>query len=398
MIQSLKGYLLILDINKIIDLETRKIIDLLLNNNADVYLVGGAVRDYYLNYPINDLDFEIYNLDFETLKYLLKDYNYYANDTFKTIKLANIELALPRVEEKVGLNYLDYQLTFTNVSVKQAIKRRDFTINTLMYNLKETKLYDFCDGRYDLENKLLKAVDYQKFNEDSIRVLRLLKYQSKLAFKIDQTTYCLAKEMACNLWYQPHEMCASLFSTIINSKHFDLILFFDLLDNFFNVTALKNNISTSIHHPEKSLYNHLIGVLKCLFLHQINNKRDYEILFWSLFFHDYGKLDDNNNHCLASLKYFEKYQPYLLQRHKDISMVRRLINDHMVIREYSEQNDKVKMTELKKEYGNQFYLLEIIGTCDYAGRVLDFNEVEYQKRIKWYNSNILSKYKEVDNG
>ncbi|MDH6603218.1 tRNA nucleotidyltransferase (CCA-adding enzyme) [Bacilli bacterium PM5-9] len=392
MIQSLKGYLLIQDINKIIDLNNKKIIEKMISNGAIVYIVGGAIRDYYLNYSINDLDLEVYNISFDQLKELFKEEKTYINETFKTIKLNNIEIALPRFETKVGLNYTDYQLTFNNIEPKQAIMRRDFTINSLMYNLNENKLYDFCNGVNDLDNNLLKAVNYDKFKEDSIRALRLLKYQSKLNLEIDDRTFKSASEISSDLWKQPEMMVASLFKNIINNKYFKIELLFDVLNDFFEVERLKNNISTSKHHPEKSLYNHIVGTIKCLFLLEIDNKNDFEILFWTLFFHDYGKLDVNHTHNLVSIEYFNKYKDYVVTKRKHQDMIKKLIEDHMCIREYAQNNDEIKMKHLKNKYRNQFHLLTIVGMCDYGGRVLDFNEEKLKERMQEYHEVVIKKY------
>ena len=397
MIRYLKGCSLIQDINRILDNKTQKLISLLINNQAKVYLVGGAVRDYYLKQPIHDLDFEVYNLTFEKLKELIVDDSSYLNETFKTIKNNKIEFSLPRIEQKTGLNYSDYQLSFTNVMPKDAVLRRDFTINTLMYNLNENKLYDFCGGITDLNKCLLKAVDYQHFSEDSIRVLRMLKYQSKYDLKIDSQTYKLAKSVSQELWQQPQYLVSNLFSEIIKQPFFNLELFFDVLTDFLLIEQLKSNITNNRHHPEKSLYQHILGALKSLQLYNIKDKKIYELLFWALFFHDFGKLTGSRAHSERSVAYFEKYQGFILKRKKDIEQVRSLIADHMLIRKYSETNDQEKMRALQKKYGNQFYLLEIVGTCDYAGRMVTFTKEEAEKRIVKYQKQVLAKYWEVNN-
>lgn len=398
MIQFLKGYSIINKINNHIDVETKIIIDRLIAREAKVYLVGGAIRDYLLNYPINDFDLEVYNIDFDSLVNLFIDYDIYVNKEFKSIKLKNIEIALPRVELKVGLSYLDYQLSFIDIGPKQASARRDFTINSMMYCFNTNELLDFNNGQKDLTNKILRANNYDSFNDDATRVLRLLKYQSRYDFIIDSKTHLLAQEMNINIFDQPEQIVAQYFTEIIFAKHFDIEVFLNVLNDFFLVDDLKSCISQSVYHPEKSLYNHVVGVITSLKQYNITTKRDYLILFWSLLFHDYGKIINNKNHAQAGVDTFEKYEKYLVLRAKDRIMIKKLIKNHMLIREYAQLNDDFLMKQLSAEFSNQFYLLKIVGTCDYAGRVVDNDIEQIKMRISWYQNNILIKYKEVSNG
>ncbi|MEG0686395.1 MAG: hypothetical protein RR425_03850, partial [Erysipelotrichales bacterium] len=306
------------------------------------------------------------------------------------------EIALPRLERKVGLNYLDYELYFDDgISLKEASKRRDLSINALMYDFKNDKIIDYYNGLEDLKNSTLKAVDYDSFEGDATRLLRLIELKFRLNFDIDYKTWQLKDRMDIHILEQPSLVVAQYFNKIIIADNFDIELFLEGFYNLFEVDRYKNYISKSQYHPEKSLYNHLVGVIKCLQLLKVDNKRDFKILFWALFFHDYGKLACLGDHELYSIELYETFKDHLITKSKHQDLVRELIRDHMVIREYAQKEDTLNMKRLMNKYKNQFYLLEIVGKCDYGGRVLDYNHDEYYKRMSWFENNILNKYKEL---
>ncbi len=366
---------LIIDIEKIINDDVKKIVTKLIKANGLVYLVGGALRDAYYNLEVNDYDLEVYNLSFDELKILLVDDIEYINEKFRTFKLNNIEIALPRLEEKVGHNYQDYQLTFNDISPKQAILRRDFTINTLMYNFNNQTIEDYLNAFDDLENKILRLVSIEHFSEDSIRCLRLLKYHSKLDLKIDDETFMQAKEMAKYLKYQPHDLVIRLFKEIISFNYLNLNCFFEILYDFFNFKD-DTYIKTS---------------LNCLktFKQQLN-VRDYHILFIILLFFKTNNV--TNEESSYKVEHFLKFQPFLINKQKDINLITNLLSDYHLIEAYK---DDLKAREsLKKKYQNNFNLLKIIAQIDYASKLIKLEIIDYEKRLIWFESNVLIKYME----
>lgn len=379
---------------KINDCFVQNIVDLLIKNDVKVMVVGGAIRNFLMNKKIKDYDLEVYDITFEKLKALLANQkDIYINDRFQTIKIKNLEIGMPRVETKLGSSYDDYEIDIIlDHDYEKSAQRRDFTINALMYDVGEDILYDFYYGLEDIKANTLRYIDEKIYVEDSIRVLRLLKYQAVYNLCIEDKTLQASKMMAADLNKQPHEMVAKLFSEMVVADYFDIEIFLEVLHDYFKVDQLKSLISTSKYHPEGSLYNHLVGTIMCLSLIPPLEDKVYVVLFWALFFHDYGKLYGNDNHANKSLEIFEGFEPFVLLRVKDQKLVRSLIADHMLIREYAEANNYELMKGLKDKYGNQFYLLEIIGTCDYSGRVWPFDKDEFVKRMVYFQKNIVEKY------
>ncbi len=174
------------------------IFDKLKENDARLYLVGGYVRDNLLGLKSKDLDIEVFNISLNELEKITKGIK---NEKFGivTLKEYNLDLAIPREEIKVGNSYNDFLIKLNpNLELKKAAKRRDFSINAIMYDIYNDKLIDNYNGIEDLNNKTIKHIS-EKFSEDPLRVLRAIRFSTNLNFKIDTKTLNLCYKMLNDL-------------------------------------------------------------------------------------------------------------------------------------------------------------------------------------------------------
>ncbi|MCT7647072.1 tRNA nucleotidyltransferase/poly(A) polymerase family protein [Aliarcobacter butzleri] len=166
-------------------------------------LVGGCVRDSFLNKKIKDYDVEIFN--FDSLKILEKSLKKFGNvnlvgKSFGVLTLKideyDFDFSLPRIEKKVGNSHTDFEVsTNANLSFKEAAIRRDFTINAIGYDYFKNEILDPFGGMNDLKNKIIKHIDDKTFVEDSLRVYRSVQFASRFEFKIDEDTKILCKKI-----------------------------------------------------------------------------------------------------------------------------------------------------------------------------------------------------------
>lgn len=370
-----------------------EIFSILSNSEYSYCIVGGAVRDYMWQQSFDDIDIEVYTKDFSAVCRLFTEYDCYINEKFYTIKIGNIiEIGLARTEDKVGIGYNEYIINLIGTSnYRLATIRRDFTINSLLYDYDNDEIIDIFNGIADINSKTIRCIDEIRFIDDPIRTLRFLKYLFKFNLSYDLRTYQLAKQMSYNLFDQPSIKVASLLKQIVLAPYFDIEIFIDILEPFFKTANYHTYISNSYYHPEGILYNHLVGVIKCLDLFDISTK-DYLTLFWSLFFHDYGKLIGKSNHESLSVIFYQKYANYVTINKKQSILIADIIKDHMIFRKYALIDNIMGINLLKKKYNNQLYLLEIVATCDYAGRVKDFNIIEIEERKQYFEKNVVIKY------
>ncbi len=173
----------------------------ILNSYGEAYVVGGCVRDSLLNLTPNDWDITTDRTP-EEIKEIFKDYKIINKNGEKhgtiTIffKRRQIEITTYR-EDK---NYLDgrhpSEVTFTR-TLKNDLARRDFTINAMAYNEK-IGLVDLFGGITDLKNKLIKTVGdpYKRFSEDYLRIIRGLRFVSKLGFNMEEYTLKASLDLA----------------------------------------------------------------------------------------------------------------------------------------------------------------------------------------------------------
>ncbi|AXP08656.1 CCA tRNA nucleotidyltransferase [Campylobacter hepaticus] len=172
------------------------IADFLKSYTTRAYLVGGSVRDLFLGLKLYDYDIEIYDIkpsDFEKIMQKLGAQGF--GKSFFVYKFKNYDLALARTENKIAYGHTGFKVDICN-DEKIGAKRRDFTINSMMINLFNNDFLDFYGGLKDLKNGLLRHIDDQSFQEDSLRILRAVVFASKFNFKITQESFNLMQNMS----------------------------------------------------------------------------------------------------------------------------------------------------------------------------------------------------------
>ena len=151
------------------------------------YIIGGFPRDRYLGINTNDIDI-CTNMKPDELKknfVVIESFDKYGSVRVK-YKNYIFEVTTFRKDGE----YVDFRRP-TSVefidSLEEDLKRRDFTINTLCIN-KAGEYVDLIGARKDIDNKIIKVIGNveKKLKEDPIRIIRALRFSSKLNFKIDE--------------------------------------------------------------------------------------------------------------------------------------------------------------------------------------------------------------------
>lgn len=165
-------------------------------------IVGGLVRDALLGKANKDFDFEVYGLEVERVEKVLARLGRVnlagrAFGVWKvTLEGVDFDVSLPRRESKVGAGHKGFVVTGDPfMSVREAARRRDLTINSMAWDPLTGELHDPFGGRADLERGILRATDPTKFGEDPLRVYRLAQFAARFGFSVDPVTLELARSL-----------------------------------------------------------------------------------------------------------------------------------------------------------------------------------------------------------
>ncbi len=160
-------------------------------------LVGGCVRDTLMGRQPKDWDLEVYQLDAERLRGILDQFGPVSvvGEAFTVYKLGrHFDVCIPRRERKSGRGHKAFVIEGDpGMSVADAARRRDFTINAILQDPLTGELIDPFQGRRDIERRILRAVSAETFAEDSLRVLRAAQFASRFQFDIDPGTVELCR-------------------------------------------------------------------------------------------------------------------------------------------------------------------------------------------------------------
>ena len=158
---------------------------------ARALVVGGWVRDRLLGKDSKDLDLEIFGIPGPDLADFLAPFGRIeaVGQSFPVYKVEDIDVALPRRESKAGRGHKAFKVDGDPMmTVAEAARRRDFTINAIAWDPLTDEYLDPCRGRDDLEAAILRAVDLQTFGDDSLRVLRALQFAARFELQLDEAT------------------------------------------------------------------------------------------------------------------------------------------------------------------------------------------------------------------
>ena len=167
--------------NEIID-----VLDKILENGFEAYLVGGFVRDFLLHRNTNDFDIATNALPSDLVKIFGPSYKTIQYGCYNMrLKNYNLDITTYRKEEAYeGRN--PSKIVYTNNLILDA-GRRDFTMNALYMN-RNGEIIDLYDGQKDIKRKVIKAIGNPttRVREDPLRILRAVRFSSTYHFSLDK--------------------------------------------------------------------------------------------------------------------------------------------------------------------------------------------------------------------
>ena len=385
---------------------------------ATPIIVGGSVRDFFLNIPVKDYDIEIFGID--SLETIQKSLEKFASvklvgKSFGVLTLRvneyDFDFALPRIEKKIGNTHQDFEIiTNANLSFKEAAIRRDFTINAIGYDFCTKDFLDPFDGINDLKNRVLKHIDDKTFIEDSLRVYRAVQFSARFDFSLDERTFELCKKIVQNneLHFLPKERIYEEFKKLFlkSSKPsigFELLKDLGVLKYFPELKALISCVQDPIYHPEGDVWIHTMMCLDELsrILKEENIVDEYRklYLFYAILCHDFGKpfctkeingKITSHKHESLGIEPTISFLSKLTNEKKFIEIVSSLVKNHLIpFQLYLAESSLKAIKRLSLKVNIEDLCLVCLADC--LGRTIPDKE-KCPKATSW----VLNKAKELD--
>ena len=385
---------------------------------ATPIIVGGSVRDFFLNIPVKDYDIEIFGID--SLETIQKSLEKFASvkmvgKSFGVLTLRvneyDFDFALPRIEKKIGNTHQDFEIiTNANLSFKEAAIRRDFTINAIGYDFCTKDFLDPFNGINDLKNRVLKYIDDKTFIEDSLRVYRAIQFSARFDFSLDEKTFELCKKIVQNneLHFLPKERIYEEFKKLFlkSSKPsigFELLKDLGVLKYFPELKALISCVQDPIYHPEGDVWIHTMMCLDELsrILKEENIVDEYRklYLFYAILCHDFGKpfctkeingKITSHKHESLGIEPTISFLSKLTNEKKFIEIVSSLVKNHLIpFQLYLAESSLKAIKRLSLKVNIEDLCLVCLADC--LGRTIPDKE-KCPKATFW----VLNKAKELD--
>ena len=319
-----------------------KIIEILSDAGFESYIVGGAVRDLLIEKNPKEYDICTSATPNEI------------NKIFKNSKLVGQSFGVSIVLQdkyafeiatfREDFDYLDGRhpdkVKYTK-NVEHDVKRRDFTVNGLLFDPIAHKIIDYCDGLLDLKNKIIRTIGdpFERFSEDYLRILRAIRFSNQLNFEIEKKTAIAMDELSHKVVNISIERVRDEISKILLSlspaKGIRLLDKYHILNTFIpEILEMKNIQQPPDFHPEGDVFVHTCLVLDKL--SESTSENSIEVVYGALF-HDIGKPDTYdktdrirfNRHEYVGANKTEKICKRLKFSNKQTELIVSLVKEHM---------------------------------------------------------------------
>jgi poly(A) polymerase len=156
-------------------------------------------------------------------------------------------------------------------SLEEDIRRRDFTINGMVYDPIDDRIIDLVEGRKDLERRTVRAIGApgERFQEDRLRMIRAVRFAASLQFDIEAETFAAIQQLAPAIadisWERIGDEVTRILTEGGARRGFELLDQSGLLAVFLpEISKLKGTPQTPDYHPEGDVFVHTMLLLSHL--------------------------------------------------------------------------------------------------------------------------------------
>ena len=197
--------------NMKIDDEISKKVLSLIPEDMNIFLVGGFLRDKFLQKESYDRDYVLIG------KNIIPAVRKLSDSIDAHFVMLDEEREIVRVVLDDKINCLDFAKC-SGENIFDDLKNRDFTINALAYNLRENVLIDTENSLDDLKRGIIRAVDEKNMKDDPLRVLRAYRFSSQLGYEISNETINMLVKYKHLLKHVSHERINAEFMKLLEGE------------------------------------------------------------------------------------------------------------------------------------------------------------------------------------
>jgi tRNA nucleotidyltransferase (CCA-adding enzyme) len=367
-------------------------------------LVGGCVRDELMGQQPKDWDLEVYGIDPARLREMLDQFGTVnvVGEAFTVYKLGgDLDVSLPRRERKTGRGHRAFVIEGDpSMSIEEATKRRDFTINAILQDPLTGEVIDPFHGREDLDREVLRAVSPKTFPEDSLRVLRAAQFAARFEFEIDPETAELCRQIdlsdlpAERIWGEIEKLFLRAQRPSIGLKWLRDLCVVDQL--FPELKTLVDVLQEPEWHPEGDVWIHTL--LTVDYARELVDDLPYAkqiTVMLAALCHDFGKpattafvdgrirsREHEEAGVAPTIGFLDRLNLHTLDGYDVRAQVTALVRDHLKPGEFYKRRDEVGDGAFRRLARKcELDLLYRVAKADSLGR-----NAEWVPRDKWYDA------------
>lgn len=271
-------------------LQAKEIVKILHAKNHEAYLIGGCVRNLLMGRIPDDFDIATSATPKQISGIFPKSELVGAKFGVVIVKMETGETEVATFREEGSYNDKRHPDTVAFSTLEKDVSRRDFTVNALYLDPISGGIKDYINGVNDLNQRVLRCVGNpdHRFEEDALRIMRLVRFAAEYNFRIDAETWESAIRHVRGINEISIERIAGELKIGLEGQAPDryfLLLYelgvLSLISEAFE--AMKHCEQPYFYHPEGNVLNHTR-----LMLHQMKQRSPADIGL-SIMFHDIGK-------------------------------------------------------------------------------------------------------------
>jgi tRNA nucleotidyltransferase (CCA-adding enzyme) len=350
-----------------------------------------------------DWDLEVYGIESAKLRALLDRFGpvNVVGEAFTVYKLGqDLDVSIPRRERKSGTGHRGFFIQGDpDMSVAEAARRRDFTINAILKDPLTEELIDPFAGRADLENSVLRAVSFETFPEDSLRVLRAAQFAARFEFDIEAETRALCQKIdlsdlpAERVWGEIEKLLLAPRPSV----GVEWLRKLGVIDKLFpEIGSLREVPQEPDWHPEGDVYVHTLLVLDRAreLIADLSYPKQITVMLAALA-HDFGKplttefIEGrlrSRGHEEAGVepteRFLDRLNIHTLSGYNVRSQVIALVREHLKPGEFYKKREEVGDGAFRRLARRcELDLLYRVAKADSLGR-----NAEWVSREKWFDA------------